>query len=58
MELPTWAARGKTSAEIAKMLNMLRRNVDFYLDSPRVKLGASTRIEAAIKAVLGRFIKP
>jgi DNA-binding NarL/FixJ family response regulator len=57
-ELLTWAARGKTSAEIAKMLNMPRRKVDFHLDNARVKLGASTRIEATIKAVLGQFIKP
>jgi hypothetical protein len=38
--------------------NMRRRNADFHLDSARVKLGASTRSEAAIKAVLGQFIKP
>jgi DNA-binding response OmpR family regulator len=57
-ELLTWAARGKTSAQIADMLEMSKRSVDFHLDNVRDKLGASTRIEAAIKAVLGQLIKP
>jgi DNA-binding response OmpR family regulator len=57
-EALTWVARGKTSAQIAEMLDMPKRTVDFHLDSARVKLSASTRTEAAIKAAMGRLIKP
>jgi len=57
-EILTWVARGKTSVQIAEMLDMPKRTVDFHLDNARVKLGASTRTEAAIKAAIGRIIKP
>jgi DNA-binding NarL/FixJ family response regulator len=57
-EILTWAARGKTSVQIAEMLDITKRTVDFHLDNVRVKLGASTRIEAAFKATLGGLIKP
>jgi DNA-binding NarL/FixJ family response regulator len=58
VEVLTWAARGKTSAEIAIIVGLSKRTIDFHLDSARVKLGAATRIEAAIKAVTGRLIHP
>lgn len=54
----TWVARGKTSSEIAKILALSKRTVDFHIDNARNKLGASTRTEAAIKAVTGRLIDP
>jgi DNA-binding response OmpR family regulator len=54
----TWAARGKTSAEIAKIIGLSKRTVDFYCDSARTKLGTTTRLEAVIKAISGRLIKP
>jgi DNA-binding response OmpR family regulator len=54
----TWAARGKTSAEIAQILGLTKRTVDFHIDNARVKLGAATRVEAAIKAASGRLIEP
>jgi DNA-binding NarL/FixJ family response regulator len=57
-EILTWAARGKTSAQIAEVLDITKRTVDFHLDNARVKLGASTRIEAAFKATMGGLIKP
>jgi DNA-binding response OmpR family regulator len=58
VETLTWAARGKTSTEIAIILGMPKRTVDFHIDNARNKLGASTRIEAAIKAVTGHLIHP
>jgi DNA-binding NarL/FixJ family response regulator len=58
VEVLTWAARGKTSVEIAIIVGLSKRTVDFHLDNARVKLGAATRIEAAIKAVTGRLIHP
>jgi DNA-binding response OmpR family regulator len=58
VETLTWAARGKTSAEIAQILGLTKRTVDFHIDNARTKLGAATRIEAAIKAASGRLIEP
>jgi len=58
VETLTWVARGKTSAEIAKILGLTKRTIDFHLDNARSKLGAATRTEAAIKAATGRLIEP
>ena len=58
IETLTWVARGKTSAQIAAMLDLSKRTVDFHLDNARVKLGATTRTHAAIKAAVGRLIEP
>ena len=58
IETLTWAARGKTSAEIAQFLGLSKRTVDFHIDNARAKLGVATRIEAAIKATSGGIIKP
>jgi DNA-binding CsgD family transcriptional regulator len=58
IEALTWAARGKTSAEIADLLGLSKRTVDFHLDNAKAKLGAATRTEAAIKAALGKLIEP
>src|SRR6202163_1366554 len=58
VETLTWAARGKTSAEIAEILGVTKRTVDFHIDNARNKLGAATRIQAAIKAATGRLIEP
>ena len=49
-EVLTWAARGKTSAEIALIVNLTRRTVDFHADKARAKLNACTRMQAAAKA--------
>ena len=57
-ETLTWVARGKTSADIAKITGLSKRTVDFHLDNARVKLGAATRTEAALKAAVGRLIQP
>ena len=58
IEVLTWVARGKTSAEIAQILGLTKRTVDFHTDNARAKLGAATRTEAAIKAATGRLIEP
>jgi DNA-binding response OmpR family regulator len=46
----TWAARGKTSAEIAQIVDLAKRTVDFHADNARLKLNAATRMHAAVKA--------
>ena len=58
VEALTWVARGKTSAEIAKILDLTKRTIDFHIDNARTKLGAATRTEAVIKAASGRLIEP
>ncbi|MDR3417007.1 MAG: response regulator transcription factor [Nevskia sp.] len=54
----TWSARGKTSDEIALILGLSKRTVDFHVDNARAKLGVATRIQAVVKAVTGRLIEP
>ena len=58
VECLTWAARGKTSAEVAQILGLTKRTVDFHIDNARTKLGTATRIEAVGKAVAGGLIEP
>jgi len=58
VETLTWVARGKTSAEIAQILGLTKRTIDFHIDNARTKLGAATRTQAVIKAATGRLIEP
>jgi DNA-binding NarL/FixJ family response regulator len=57
-ETLTWAARGKTFAEIGEILGLSRRTVEFHLDNARRKLGVPTRTQALIKAAIGELIEP
>ena len=56
IETLTWVARGKTSADIAQILGLTKRTVDFHVENARTKLAAATRVEAAVKAATGRLI--
>jgi DNA-binding NarL/FixJ family response regulator len=58
IECLTWAARGKTSAEIAQIVGTSRRNVDFHIETACRKLDVATRVQAAVKAASGRLIDP
>jgi len=58
IETLTWAARGKTSAEIAQIVGTTKRTVDFHIDNARSKLGVANRTEAATKAARDRLIEP
>jgi DNA-binding response OmpR family regulator len=58
VETLTWAARGKTFAEIGEILGLSRRTVEFHLDNARRKLGVATRTQALIKAAAGNLIHP
>src|SRR3974390_1484918 len=58
VETLTWVARGKTSTEIAQILSLPKRTVDFHIDNARAKLGAATRTEAVVKAADGGLIEP
>ncbi|MBV8684589.1 MAG: response regulator [Caulobacteraceae bacterium] len=56
VDVLTWSARGKTSEEIARILDLTKRTVDFHFDTARGKLQVATRIQAVVKAVSGRLI--
>jgi len=58
IEVLTWVSRGKKSFEIARKLRLSKRTVDFHIDNARIKLGAATRTEAAIKAAASGLIEP
>lgn len=58
VETLTWAARGKTSAEIAQILGLSKRTVDFHIENARGKLGVATRMQAVLKAANEQLIVP
>ena len=58
IECLTWAARGKTSTEIAQIAGISKRNVDFHIETACRKLDVATRVQAAVKAVTGGLIEP
>ena len=58
VETLTWAARGKTFAEIGAILSLSRRTVEFHMDNARRKLGVATRTQALVKAATERLIQP
>jgi DNA-binding response OmpR family regulator len=57
-EVLAWAARGKTSMEIAQIMELTKRAVDFHADTARAKLNASTRMHAVVKAATCGLIDP
>ena len=58
LDVLTWSARGKTSDEIAGILDLSKRTIDFHMDNARAKLGVATRIQAVVKAISGKLIEP
>ena len=58
VEVLTWVARGKTTVEIAQIVGLTKRTIDFHIDNARAKLSAATRTEAVIKATTGKLIEP
>lgn len=58
IEALSWSARGKTSGEIATILGLSKRTVDFHIDHAREKLGVATRVEAVVRATREGLIAP
>jgi len=58
IESLTWSARGKTSDEIAQILGLSKRTINFHLDSARTKLDVANRTQAVVKAITGGLIEP
>jgi DNA-binding CsgD family transcriptional regulator len=46
------------SLEIAELLQLTKRTVDFHVQNTRRKLNVGTRVEAAVKAAIAGLIKP
>lgn len=53
-----WAAEGKTSWEIATVLSVSERTVNFHLANAMAKLGVATRQHAIAKAILLGVLRP
>jgi DNA-binding NarL/FixJ family response regulator len=53
-----WVARGKSSAEIAVILEVAERTVNFHIDNVIRKMGVATRVQAAVKATMLGLLNP
>ena len=52
IEALTWVARGKSSSDIAVLMNVSERTVNFHVSNVIRKLGVATRVQAAIRCAL------
>lgn len=50
-EVLRWTAEGKTAFEIAQILSIAERTVNFHINNMIAKLGASNKTQAAVKAI-------
>jgi DNA-binding NarL/FixJ family response regulator len=57
-EALTWVARGKSSTDIAVLMNVSERTVNFHINNVIRKLGVVTRVQAAIQCALLGLIQP
>ncbi|HYD80170.1 MAG TPA: autoinducer binding domain-containing protein [Paucimonas sp.] len=56
-EVLRWTAEGKTAGEVAQILSMSERTVNFHVNNIVVKFGASNKTQAAVKAAaLGMLV--
>lgn len=51
-EAMTWVAKGKSSTDIAQLMNVSERTVNFHVSNVIRKLGVATRVQAAIRCAL------
>jgi DNA-binding NarL/FixJ family response regulator len=52
IEALTWVAKGKSSTDIAVLMNISERTVNFHINNVIHKLGVATRVQAAIRCAL------
>jgi DNA-binding NarL/FixJ family response regulator len=57
-EALTWVARGKSSNDIATLMGLSERTVNFHINNVIAKVGVATRVQAAIQCALLGLIKP
>lgn len=53
-----WYAKGKSMWEIAAILRISRRTVDYYMENVRRKLGTANSMEAVLRATMSGLINP
>ena len=53
----TWVARGKTSAEIAIILGLSERTINFHCDKAMRRLDGINRTQAVVKAIAEGLIE-
>ena len=58
IECLLWAGAGKTTMEIADILGVADGTVEEYFNRASKKLGAATRAQACVKAILHGLIRP
>lgn len=58
IEALTWVARGKSSADIAVILGVAERTVNFHIDNVIRKMQVATRVQAAIRCTVMGIIDP
>ncbi|MEI6557232.1 MAG: response regulator transcription factor [Rhodospirillaceae bacterium] len=56
IEALAWSAQGKSSTDIAVLMNVSERTVNFHITNSMRKLGVATRIQAAVKASIAGLI--
>jgi DNA-binding NarL/FixJ family response regulator len=56
-EVLTWVGRGKTSSEIAIILGLTERTVNFHCDQAIKRLDVTNRTQAVAKAITERLIE-
>jgi len=52
IEALTWVAKGKSSTDIAVLMNVSERTVNFHINNVIRKVGVATRVQAAIRCAL------
>lgn len=57
VECLEWAARGKSSGEIATILSLSERGVNYHFESAKEKLSAINRTQAVAIAVSRGIVK-
>jgi LuxR family transcriptional regulator len=58
IEVLKWSAEGKTASDIATILNLAERTVNFHVSSAIKKLGVNNKISAVVQASLKGWLDP
>lgn len=58
VEVLTWAGRGKSSADIAVILAITERTVNFHIENVMRKLGVNSRVQAVVQGTRLGLIRP
>jgi DNA-binding CsgD family transcriptional regulator len=56
IECLSWAAEGKTDAEIGVILDISSKTVNYHVENTKKKFGVGTRIQAVVGAMRRRRI--